>query len=81
MKHLKKFNESFESEICDRCQRSTRLLSPSLYNHDMLCVDCKKMELDGKIGLQDLINIQDLDVKTENPILPQASRSQMIYNL
>ena len=81
MKHLKNFNESFDENICDRCEKKTIHLAPSIYNDDLLCIDCKKMETSGKITLQDLIDIQDLPVKTENPVLPQASRSQMIYNL
>jgi hypothetical protein len=78
---IKLFREFREEKICNRCGVTTDITSQCQFNNDEICLQCKKLENEGKVTADDLRNLDDEQVKTDRPVLPVASASQMIYNL
>ena len=82
MKYIKEYKE-FESDqkICDRCGKHSKVFSKSMYNNQLICLDCKKLENEGKVTGDDFRSLEDEAITSEMPIFPAAPMSQMIYNL
>ena len=76
---IKLFKEYREEKTCNRCGVTTDIISQSMFNNDEICLDCKKLENEGKVTADDLRDLKDSYVKTDRPVSPVASASQMVY--
>jgi hypothetical protein len=72
-------NESNKNRVCRRCHSVTNLLIPSFINGDLICRYCKNDENVGKVLPSDFINIGEIEIESENPPLPETTKSQQLY--